>query len=141
MRKRTRAAEPRGDSDAPLFAPGASGEPRYVGPAVQSGYGPAWGEMGGRVPSGAFRGVPPKGYRRDERIHDAVCAQLTDDDEVDATEVEVRVDDGVVFLRGRVGDRAQKRRAEVIAERARGVEDVMNELRIERAAVGSEGRH
>jgi hypothetical protein len=75
----------------------------------------------------------PKGYRRgDARIHDEVCDRLTDDHRVDATAIEVRVEDGVVTLRGVVADRAQKRRAERIAERAHGVDDVMNELRIRR---------
>jgi hypothetical protein len=75
----------------------------------------------------------PKGYRRaDVRVHDEVCARLTDDSRVDASAIEVSVEEGVVTLRGMVADRAQKRRAERIAEHAHGVEDVMNELRIRR---------
>ena len=85
----------------------------------------------GLPPEHARRG--PKGYRRnDARIRDEVCDRLTDDHRVDATAIDVRVEDGVVTLRGTVADRAQKRRAERIAERAHGVEDVMNELRIGR---------
>jgi hypothetical protein len=75
----------------------------------------------------------PKGYRRtDARLREEVCDRLTDDHRVDATAIEVRVEDGVVYLRGTVADREQKRRAERIAERAHGWMDVMNELRIRR---------
>lgn len=87
----------------------------------------------GLAPEGAHRGLGPKNYQRtDARVHDDVCARLTDDHRVDASAIDVRVEDGVVYLCGAVADRAQKRRAERIAERARGVVDVMNELRITR---------
>lgn len=104
-----------------------------------------WGWERAATPSSTFRGRGPKNYRRDAtRIHDDVCVRLTADGAVDATDVEVSVDEGVVFLRGTVADRAQKRRAEALAERVRGVEDVVNELRIARdrsaSAVASENR-
>jgi osmotically-inducible protein OsmY len=74
-------------------------------------------------------GVPARGlHRRDERIYDDVCRALTVDGHVDASEVEVVVRDGEVHLSGRVPDRRQRRRAEAIAERVRGVFDVMNRI-------------
>lgn len=91
-----------------------------------------WEGLGFETPS-EHRGRGPKNYRRpDARIADDVCARLTDDSRVDATHIAVSVQDGVVYLRGTVADRAQKRRAERVAERPRGVVDVMNELRIAR---------
>src|SRR5687768_14709240 len=52
---------------------------------------------------GNHAGKGPKGYRRsDERIHDDVSDALYRCYEVDATEIEVSVKDGVVTLRGSV---------------------------------------
>jgi hypothetical protein len=80
-----------------------------------------------------FRGRGPRGYERSsERIREDVCEWLTDDADVDASDIEVHVESGVVTLRGSVGDRRQKRRAEDIAEQARGVRDVRNQLEIGR---------
>jgi osmotically-inducible protein OsmY len=77
------------------------------------------------------RGLGPRSYRRsDERIREEVCEALTDDPRVDAREVEVKVEDEVVTLRGCVPTRAEKRRAEDVALRCRGVHDVLNALRV-----------
>lgn len=81
-----------------------------------------------------FRGRGPRGYRRsDDRIREDVCDVLTDDANVDATEIEVVVKDGEVMLTGSVNSRDQKRRAEAIAERVSGVRDVQNSLRVTQA--------
>src|SRR5438874_1118167 len=48
-----------------------------------------------------FTGRGPKGYRRsDESIRDEVCSRLTRDPDVDPTDVEVTVNDGVVRFVG-----------------------------------------
>ena len=81
-----------------------------------------------------FRGRGPRGYERpSERIREDVCESLTDSPEVDASDIEVEVDGGIVTLRGSVADRRQKRLAEDLAESARGVRDVRNQLELERA--------
>jgi osmotically-inducible protein OsmY len=78
-----------------------------------------------------FFGMGPKGYTRgDERIREDVCERLTEDDDVDASNLEVRVQNGEVTLTGTVEDRWQKRRAEDVADSVRGVKDVRNELRL-----------
>lgn len=78
-----------------------------------------------------FRGVGPRNYRRaDERIAEDVCERLTDDHHVDASDIEVRVEEAVVHLTGRVRSRDEKRRAEDIAYGCRGVHDVQNALRV-----------
>lgn len=86
------------------------------------------------TPEGGFRGRGPRGYRRpDSRIEEDVCDVLCEDDYVDATEIEVKVDNGEVILSGMAPDRFTKRRAEELAESCRGVHDVQNRLRIRRA--------
>jgi BON domain-containing protein len=83
-----------------------------------------------------FRGRGPRGYERSsERIYEDVCEGLTEHDEVDASQIEVDVENGIVTLRGVVPDREHKKRAEEIAERASGVRDVRNQLELEGAMV------
>ena len=88
------------------------------------------GMYGGRGPH-AGRG--PEGYSRSpERMTDEVNERLTDDDRVDASGIQVTAENGEVTLTGTVDDRAQKRRAEDVAESVRGVDDVHNRLTIRR---------
>ena len=83
-------------------------------------------------PSGNSRGHAgkgPKDYQRaDSRVLEDVCDRLTDDDEVDATDITVTVTAGEVTLEGSVSDRYTKRRAEHLAASVRGVLDVHNRL-------------
>jgi len=77
------------------------------------------------------RGKGPAGYHRsDERIHEAVCEALTEDDRIDATRIDVTVRDGEVTLAGTVDERLMKRFAEDLVEHVSGVRDVQNLLRI-----------
>jgi hypothetical protein len=88
---------------------------------------------GWEEPRGQFSGRGPKGYRRsDERIEEDVNEALYHDAELDASELEVKVSNGEVTLSGTVNDRQSKRRAEDIAERCSGVQDVRNEIRVQR---------
>ncbi|HEX2061374.1 MAG TPA: BON domain-containing protein [Thermoanaerobaculia bacterium] len=81
----------------------------------------------------SYRGRGPKNYQRsDERIREDVCERLTMDHDVDASDVEVNVADGVVTLSGSVSDRRAKRLAEDLCESVRGVKDVQNDLRVTR---------
>jgi osmotically-inducible protein OsmY len=81
------------------------------------------------VPS--YRGRGPKNWRpSDERIRDTVNELLTDHDGIDATDVEVTVENGEITLNGTVGSRWEKRLADDIAHSCRGVHDVHNRLRI-----------
>lgn len=77
------------------------------------------------------RGRGPSGYRRsDSRIHEDINDRLTEDAYIDASEVEVRVENGEVTLDGTVDARMAKRRAEDIAEAVSGVTHVQNNLRV-----------
>lgn len=79
---------------------------------------------------GMHRGHGPKGYRRaDERVREDVCERLTDDPLLDARNIEVEVRNCEVILSGSVETRVDKRRAELLAERCAGVENVQNNLR------------
>lgn len=78
-----------------------------------------------------YRGRGPKNWRpSDERIRDTVNMLLTDHDGVDATEIDVTVENAEVTLHGSVGSRWEKRLAEDVAHSVRGVHDVHNRLRI-----------
>lgn len=79
----------------------------------------------------SHRGRGPKNYRRpDERIAEDVNQILTDDPDLDATEIEVRVENGEITLLGKVGSRWEKRHAENLADRCAGVRDIHNRLTI-----------
>lgn len=78
-----------------------------------------------------FMGKGPKGYRRsDDRIYEEVCEALQDDPTVDASDIGVRVKDGIVTLEGHAHDRTEKRIAEMVAIDVPGVLDVINEITI-----------
>lgn len=78
-----------------------------------------------------YRGVGPRGYRRDDaRIHEDVCDALTENDALDASSISVTVQDGVVKLSGSVPHRMMKRLAEDVSEGCPGVRDVDNMLRV-----------
>ena len=79
----------------------------------------------------SYRGRGPRNWRRsDEAIRELVNERLTDDDEVDATDVEVQVENAEVTLSGVVASRRQKRIAEDVAWSCGGVHDVHNRLTI-----------
>ncbi len=82
---------------------------------------------------GGFFGKGPKGYNRsDERIREDVCDRLSDDDDVDASDISVSVKDGEVTLSGSVENRHAKHRAEDIADSVSGVKDVHIQLKTRR---------
>ncbi|MGH9457473.1 MAG: BON domain-containing protein [Thermoanaerobaculia bacterium] len=81
---------------------------------------------------GPYTGRGPKGYQRsDERIREEVSERLMEDDRLDASNIEVRVENGEVTLTGTVDGRRMKRHAEDLAESIRGVRDIHNQLRVE----------
>lgn len=89
-----------------------------------------WNEQGMTISPG-HRGKGPSGYTRsDDRIREIVCDVLTDDEHIDASNIEVSVRNGEVTLSGAVDDRAQKRMAEDRIENLSCVKDVVNQLRV-----------
>ena len=85
--------------------------------------------------AGQHRGRGPRGYQRsDARILEDVNDRLTEDPHIDASEIEVRVENREVTLTGTVNSRFEKRHAEDLAESVSGVTHVQNNLRIQQAA-------
>jgi hypothetical protein len=84
------------------------------------------------VREGPYAGIGPKGYKRsDQSIYEEVCELLTEHPMIDASDIEVRVRDGIVMLLGTTKIRRTKRLAEDIAANVPGVRDVQNQIRIE----------
>lgn len=78
-----------------------------------------------------YRGLGPKGYQRsDERILEDVCERLTEHPLVDARDISVTCEQGVVRLEGRVENRMRKHLIEDIVADVSGVKDIRNELEI-----------
>jgi osmotically-inducible protein OsmY len=82
-----------------------------------------------------YFGKGPKGYKRtDDRIKEDVCECLSRSSRVDASDIEVSVEDGCVTLSGTVESKIIKRAAEAEIENLSGVDDVRNELKIKKAS-------
>jgi osmotically-inducible protein OsmY len=82
--------------------------------------------------SQSHRGRGPRGYQRsDQRILEDVNDRLTEDQHVDASEIDVRVENREVTLSGTVRSRFEKRHAEDVAESVSGVAHVQNNLRVQ----------
>jgi len=104
---------------------GSRSSGRYGTEPGQFGYG-GYG-LGGR----GFRGIGPKNYTRsDERLTEEINERLTDDDDLDASEITVRVQDCKVTLEGSVDQRWMKHRAEDIADSCIGVKEVENRIQV-----------
>ena len=85
-----------------------------------------------RQQDGEHRGRGPKNYRRsDERIKEDINDRLTDAAYLDASEIEVEVNDREVTLSGTVDSRSSKRMAEDIADSVSGVSNVENRIRVQ----------
>jgi osmotically-inducible protein OsmY len=84
-----------------------------------------------RADDRGHRGRGPKGYKRsDERISDEVHERLADDSWLDASNIDVKVENGEVTLSGTVENRQAKHRAERLVEDISGVDHVQNNLRV-----------
>lgn len=124
---------------------GRGGEQRYGGEYQAGRYGGMGGGMGqgqgmGQGMGRSLRGKGPKGYQRsDERIREDVCERLSDDPEIDASDIEVQVKQGNVTLQGEVPSRYMKHRAEDCADACSGVKDVDNRIHI--SASAGEAQH
>jgi len=83
--------------------------------------------------AGPHSGRGPQGYQRsDTRIEEDICEHLTHHGMLDATGIQVRVENGEVTLAGTVESRQAKRLAEDILDSISGVRDIHNQLRVQR---------
>jgi BON domain len=77
----------------------------------------------------------PKGFRRsDERIQDEIATRLMSRDDIDSSEVVLQVKDARVTLEGTVPERWMRFAIDDVAESVMGVEEVENNVRVQRTA-------
>ncbi len=81
----------------------------------------------------AFEGVyegtePPTSKRTDQRIFDEICALLGEEPLIDATDINVEIEEGTVRLSGTVPTSEMRARAEDTIEGVLGVLDIENRL-------------
>jgi len=75
----------------------------------------------------------PRGYTRsDERIREFICERLAQHHQLDVSDVSVEVMSGRVILEGTVPDRSMKHRIEDTADSCWGVQEVENNIRVQR---------
>ena len=115
---------------------GQGGYGESQGPHAQSGHGRGGSHFDGERfeerKARGHRGRGPRGYvRPDARIADDIIGRLTDDERIDASEILVMVEGGVVTLTGNVPERRMKHHAEDTAADASGVTDVRNTIRVD----------
>ncbi len=80
---------------------------------------------------GPYTGFGPRGYvRSDADIQEDVCSRLAANGQLDASNIEVQVNNHEVTLKGDVDSRADKRLAEDIADSVFGVDDIYNQLHV-----------
>jgi hypothetical protein len=102
-----------------------------------------WGRFSGgeSYGTGPYVGRGPRNYQRsDERIREEICERLAHHPNIDATDLEVRVQNAEVTLQGQVNDRWAKRWAEDVAEGIWGVKEVHNQVRVSQSQLGQEHR-
>lgn len=120
-------------SDTNRFNYRESGTRQHPGMSGKRRGGESWTNPREMNEQRKFIGKGPKGYQRsDDRIYDEVCSTLMDSHEVDATDIGVKVESGIVHLEGTVSDRREKRLSETLIEDLPGVLDVRNELKLGR---------
>lgn len=85
------------------------------------------------------RGKGPRGYTRsDDRIREDASDKLSDDPMIDASDIDVTVENGEVTLSGEVSSRQAKRQAEDCVDRVAGVRHVQNNLRVKTSGQSGE---
>ena len=94
--------------------------------------------LGGIANERDFAGVGPKGWSKsDEHLFENVCEALSDNHLLDASNIEVEVSDGLVYLKGSVSNFHAKKEAQISIEDLPGVKDVMNFLVIDTSSNNS----
>jgi osmotically-inducible protein OsmY len=118
-----------------MRAPGSAGGRGGMGGAAAMGRSTGMGHV-----NAPMRRTGPKGYQRsDEAIHEDVCVRLARDHSLDVSEVTVSVSGGNVTLSGTVPDRQDKYAIEEIADEVYGVNDVINNIRVNRPGMVAGG--
>jgi osmotically-inducible protein OsmY len=81
---------------------------------------------------GPYSGSGPSGYdSAGDPVGQEVYSRLTQHGQLDASNIEIVIDDGEVLLEGTVADEESKRLAEEAVETVSGVDRVQNLLRVQ----------
>lgn len=130
MQEQERPPRFENDDYSPYAGPGY--HPRHhPGLSGKDEFGESWINQDEYEAQRRFVGRGPRGYHRsDDRLYEEVCEALKRDPEIEAQDIGVKVDHGVVTLEGHVRDRLERRTAEIDALEVPGVVDVFNDLRI-----------
>lgn len=125
-----------GRGDGPSTSGTHGGYAETTGGNTGSG---AYGHPRGR-PGEDFRGRGPKNYvRTDERLRDDIADRLTADPQIDASDIEVVVQEGRVTLTGTVDRRQTRYRVEDLVDGCHGVREIDNRLGIGPAQTSGSG--
>jgi osmotically-inducible protein OsmY len=82
-----------------------------------------------------YVGKGPKGYRRsDESIKEDVCKRLFQSHDIDASDLEVDVNEGTVSLTGTVPFKDMKHYAEFLSMGVSGVQFIANKLEVRKTS-------
>ena len=66
----------------------------------------------------------------DDALHDMVKRRLANDADVKGGALDIEVHEGVVTLRGKVESEKQRKKAEKLAKKIKGVKRVVNEIQL-----------
>jgi len=79
----------------------------------------------------SYRGRGPRGYRpSDERLREIICERLTDHPRIDASDVEIDVQSGIVHLSGAIPDHAMKQALLELVGQIYGVSGVVDRINV-----------
>ncbi len=86
----------------------------------------------------ALMALPMPGQKpvSDGLLHDQVRIRLTADIDVKGASLAIDVRNGVVTLRGKVETDKARQKAEKLAKKVKGVKQVVNELKVDKATGG-----
>lgn len=84
-------------------------------------------------PTGRRSAGAPKGYRcSDERLWENICERLMQAEDIDSSDVSVKVQGARVILEGTVPERYMKHAIEDLVDACPGVQDIDNRIRVQR---------
>ena len=109
-----------------------SDEPLADEPDIGAVYTEVW------LTPGPFSGLGPVYSDAGDPTGQEVASRLTQHGQVDATNIEITIDNGEVLLEGTVNDEETKRLAQEALESVAGVSSVQNQLQVQEGQTGSE---
>ena len=106
--------------------------PARCGHGDESGRDTSWsGPSSSTYGRAGLSGQGQKEYQSsDDRINEEVCNRLTESPAIDASDIEVMVNNGAVTLSGTVPEPEDKRVSEELVEQTSGVREIHNQLRV-----------